>query len=111
MPLTADRLVAVLDMEYLEWNATLVVWRLMIDLDYRGIRLVRRLWSHAITYANQQGARAIEVETQNTNVPACRFYERMGCTLSGLHTAHYDPATFAGREPEIALFWTYHLIG
>jgi len=29
------------------------------------------------------------VETQNVNVPACRFYARMGCVLGGIHRFAY----------------------
>jgi hypothetical protein len=29
------------------------------------------------------------VETQNINVPACRFYARMRCTLGAIHRYAY----------------------
>jgi hypothetical protein len=32
---------------------------------------------------------AIEVETQNINVPACRFYARMGCRLGAVDRQAY----------------------
>lgn len=42
----------------------------------------------------------MKVETQNTNVPACRFYRRMGCTLGAIDRLAY------GHQPdEVQLMW------
>ncbi|MBX3081443.1 MAG: GNAT family N-acetyltransferase [Anaerolineae bacterium] len=99
-------LVGLLDVEIHYWNNTLFVWNLMVDLDYRNNGIGRRLWHRARDFAKQIGVRAIMIETQNTNVAACRFYERMGCQIVGLNEALYDNAE--GIE-EIALFWAYLL--
>lgn len=40
------------------------------------------------------------VETQSTNVPACRFYARQGCTLGAIHRFAY-PAL----PHEVQLLW------
>ena len=99
-------LVGFLDAEIHYWNNTLFVWNLMVDLDYRQNGIGRRLWHRARDFAKQAGVRAIMIETQNTNVAACRFYERMGCRLVGLNEALYDND---GEMPEIALYWAYLL--
>ena len=31
----------------------------------------------------------MKIETQNTNVPACRFYQRMGARLGEIHRFGY----------------------
>jgi len=35
------------------------------------------------------GCRLLKIETQNTNVQACRSYERQGCRLEAIHRAAY----------------------
>jgi ribosomal protein S18 acetylase RimI-like enzyme len=76
----------------------------MIDLDYRRQGLGRRLWHRALGFARQAEVRAILIETQNTNVDACRFYAQMGCQLAGLNEIYY---TNDGLHREVALFWAY----
>ncbi len=100
------RLVGLVDAEIQYWNHTVVLWNLMIDLDYRRNGLGRRLWHRVLEFARQADIRAIQIETQNTNVPACRFYERMGCQLVGVHETYY---TNDGLATEVALFWSYPL--
>jgi ribosomal protein S18 acetylase RimI-like enzyme len=99
-------LVGMVDVELHDWNNTAYVWNLMVDLNYRRNGIGRRLWHRARDFAKQSGVRAIMVETQNTNPAACRFYERMGCELVGLHEAYYANPT---ETTEIALFWAYLL--
>jgi GNAT superfamily N-acetyltransferase len=100
------RLVGLLDVEIQAWNNTALLWNLMIDLDYRGQGLGRRLWHRAVEFAQQSEVRAIMIETQNTNIPACKFYARMGCQLIGMNELFY---TNDGQNTEIALFWAYPL--
>ncbi len=101
------RLVALLEAEIHYWNNTIWLWNLMIDLDYRRQGLGRRLWRRAVDFAREAEVRAIMLETQNTNVAACRFYARMGCHLVGLNEAYY---TNDGAASEVALFWLYPLL-
>ncbi len=101
-------LVGFLDIELQSWNDTAFLWNLMIDLDYRGQGLGRRLWHRALDFARQSDVRAIMIETQNTNVPACRFYARMGCELVGINEVYY---TNDSSATEVALFWAYRLPG
>jgi streptothricin acetyltransferase len=98
------RLAALLELEYQAWNNTVFVWNLMIDLDFRRQGFGRRLWFRALDYARDCEARAIMIETQNTNIAACRFYAEMGCKLVGLNEAFY---TNDSSTSEVALFWTY----
>jgi streptothricin acetyltransferase len=99
-------LVGLLDLEIHYWNDTVNLINLMIDVDYRRNGLGRRLWHRALDFAKQAEVRGIMIETQNTNVAACRFYERMGCALVGINEVLY---TNDGPRTEIAIFWFYPL--
>jgi len=104
----AGRLVGVLDVAPEEWNNTAWVWNLMLDGDARRQGLGRELFRRAADWARRQGYRALVFETQTNNVPACKFYAAMGCTLEGIRTAHYTNDDLARRE--VALFWVYPLV-
>ncbi|PJF36531.1 MAG: hypothetical protein CUN49_05000 [Candidatus Thermofonsia Clade 1 bacterium] len=109
--LNGTRRIALLDMEWQPWNQTAYLWNLMIDLDFRRQGIGRRLWHLAVSAARSWDARAILLETQQTNIAACRFYQRMGCRLVGLNEAMYGDFSQAEGAPivEIALFWAYAL--
>jgi len=51
-------------------------------------------------WARDRKCRALKVETQNTNVPACGFYRRMSCTLSAI-----DRFAYAEFPDEVQLMW------
>lgn len=59
-----------------------VVWDLRVDPDTRRRGVGADLFRSAKAWARERGCNALEVETQSANVGACRFYARMGCTLS-----------------------------
>ncbi len=48
----------------------------------------------------REGAVEIKVETQNINVPACRFYLRQGCILGGINRFAYPDL-----PDEVQLLW------
>ncbi len=48
------------------------------------------LFRAAEAWARRRECRTLEVETQNINVPACRFYVRMGCELCAVHRHAYS---------------------
>jgi len=104
-----DTLIGLLDMEYQVWNNTVFLWNLMIDLSYRQQGLGRRLWLQGLNYARRIEARAVMIETQNTNIPACRFYLSMGCQLMGFNESLYTSDALEKDTTEFALFWTYFL--
>lgn len=58
-----------------------VLWDIRVDPNYRGRSIGSRLFETAIAWARSRGCIELHVETQNINVPACRFYQNMGCTL------------------------------
>jgi len=101
-------LVGVLDVAPQEWNNTAWIWNLMLDSSARGQGLGRELFRRTVTWARRQGFRAIVLETQTNNVPACKFYARMGCQIEGLREAYYSNDDMALGE--VAIFWIYRLV-
>lgn len=78
--------------------------------DLRVLPEVRRtgVGSHLVraveSWARARGCRDLKIETQNINVPACRFYRQMGCTLGGINRFAYPD-----RPHEAQLLWFKHL--
>ena len=61
-----------------------------------GSALFRAAWH----WASARDCRWLKIETQNVNVPACRFYPKMGCTLGAI-----DPFAYPGQPGEVQLLW------
>ena len=68
-----------------------VMWDLRVRPDRRGSGVGSRLWAAAEAWARDRGCADIEVETQNVNVGACRFYAAMGCTIGVIDRFAYAP--------------------
>ena len=68
--------------------------------DRRGAGVGRQLFAAAIGWARDRGCRRLVVETQNVNVPACRFYAREGCTLGAINRLAYRDL-----PDEVQLLW------
>ena len=63
-----------------------------------GLALMQAL----VTRSRDAALRVVVCETQNTNVPAIRFYRKAGFTLDGIEFTLYTDD--AGSEDEIAIF-------
>lgn len=72
------------------WNRSLWVHDLHIAHAHQRRSVGRRLMERVITAARAQGLRCAVCETQNTNVPAIRFYRALGFTLDGLDLSLYS---------------------
>ena len=57
------------------------LWDIRVAPEARGQGIGRALFHAAETWGRARGCRALIIETQNINVPACRFYQRQGCVL------------------------------
>ena len=58
-----------------------VVWDIRVAPEARGAGVGSALLAAAERRASDRGCTELKVETQDTNVPACRFYERHGFAL------------------------------
>lgn len=77
-----------------------VLWDIRVSPDSRGMGVGSALFRAAEAWAGARGCRRLKVETQNVNVPACRFYTRRGCVLGAV-----DRSAYPGLPGEIQLMW------
>jgi GNAT superfamily N-acetyltransferase len=77
-----------------------ILWDIRVSPHARRAGIGTALFRRAEQWALQHGRRALEVETQNINVPACRFYERHGCFLRAANRDAYPEA-----PDEVQLIW------
>lgn len=80
-----------------------VLWDIRVHPEERGRAIGTRLFRRAAGWAREQGYRQLKVETQNVNVPACRFYARQGCELGVIH--RYAYAKSPSLAHETMLLW------
>lgn len=77
-----------------------VLWDIRVRPEVRGRGVGKTLFEHAAHWSRQRGCRHMKIETQNINVPACRFYQHMGCELGVIHRFAY-----AEFPNEVMLNW------
>jgi GNAT superfamily N-acetyltransferase len=77
-----------------------LLWDLRVGPSFRRALVGSALMAQVEQWARNQGARALRVETQNINVPACRFYQRCGFRLTEIVEGAYD-----GLPDEMQLVW------
>lgn len=77
-----------------------VMWDLRVAPKAREQGVGSALFRAAETWTRARNCRELIVETQNTNVPACRFYQRQGCVLVAANRLAYP-----GFPNEIQLIW------
>jgi ribosomal protein S18 acetylase RimI-like enzyme len=76
------------------------LWDIRVEPEYRGTGIGRQLFGRALEWARQRQCRQIKIETQNINVPACRFYVRQGCEIGAINRYAYPEIV-----SEIQLIW------
>lgn len=84
-----DLLVGIALAEAQAWNRTLWVWEFHVISEYRGRGIGRQLMERLASLAKAASLRAIICETQNTNVPAIRFYRAVGYHMEGVDISYY----------------------
>lgn len=77
-----------------------VLWDIRVAPEARGRGVGFGLFRAVEAWASARGCKLLKIETQNINVPACRFYARQGCVLGAINR-------FAYRElpEEVQLLW------
>ena len=66
------------------------------------VLLGRQLMDAMADRARQHGLRALQVETQNTNVPAIRFYRQVGYEIEAIDLSYYTNRDV--EDYEVAIF-------
>ena len=88
----------------LEGRADLaVLWDIRVRPDRRRHGVGGELFRHAAAWARERGCCQLKVETQNVNVPACRFYAGQGCVLGGINRFGYSACPDVAHE--VMLLW------
>lgn len=77
-----------------------VLWDLRVAPGARGRGVGHALFRAAERWCVARGCGVLKVETQNVNVPACRFYLRQGCVLGAVNRFAYP-----GLPDEVQLLW------
>ena len=84
-----------------------VLWDIRVCPEYRGVGIP--LFKYAANWSRAHGCTQMKIETQNVNVPACRFYQRMGAKLGEIHRFGY--AAIPAVAHEVMLNWYLDLGG
>ena len=95
------------DVQMLQGRADVaILWDIRVAKNARRHGVGAALMENVEAWSVAHGARWLEVETQNINVPACRFYEQIGFELREVNRSAY--VTLPG---EIQLIWGEKLDG
>lgn len=84
------------------WNQYAHIWDIRVKESYRKLGIGKELIKVTRKWAKEQELSGISLETQNTNVAACLFYQRCGFYLGGLDRYLYRGL---GNHYEMALHW------
>lgn len=90
-----------------ESEGTAILWDLRVHPDERRRGIGSKLFKYAADWARRKGYRQLKIETQNVNVPACRFYAKQGCVLGAIH--RYGYASLPDVAHESMLLWYLEL--
>ena len=77
-----------------------MLWDIRVRPEARGSGIGSLLFRAVETWAQDRRCHTLKVETQNTNVPACRFYRGMSCSLGAL-----DRFAYPDLPDEVQLMW------
>lgn len=91
-------------LEMLNDTESAVLWDLRVRPEARSSGVGAALFRASEDWARSRGCRHLDVETQNVNVPACRFYARMGSTLRSI-----DRFAYPDLPNETRLVWVKQL--
>jgi GNAT superfamily N-acetyltransferase len=77
-----------------------VLWDIRVAPMFRARGVGSALFRAVEAWASARGCGQLKIETQNINVPACRFYARRGCVLGAIHRFAY-----CDLPDEVQLLW------
>jgi len=70
--------------------------------NHRRSRIGTALFIEAVKWSKERNCKYLKAETQNVDVPACRFYARQGCLLGEIDRFAYSAPQVAH---EAMLIW------
>jgi GNAT superfamily N-acetyltransferase len=77
-----------------------ILWDIRVAAETRGQGVGAALFRAVEEWAVARGCRWLKVETQNINVPGCRFYAKQGCALGAI-----DRFAYPEFPNEVQLLW------
>lgn len=90
--------------DFRAWNNSLFIETIMVSEEFRGESVGRLLIKSIHREARELQCRIVEVETQNTNYSAIKFFQKAGFIITGINTKLYNHST------ETAIFMSYDLL-
>ena len=84
------------------WNKYALVEDIAVSKSHRKNGIGTKLMQKAVEWAKENELSGVMLETQDTNLLACRFYNKLGFQIGAVDTMLY--ANF-GNSNEIAVFW------
>lgn len=82
-----------------------VLWDLRVHPDFQCRSVGSKLFDAACHWAMNRGCRAVKIETQNTNIRACHFYRKNGCSLRD-----YTHGVYPKYPEEVQMIWVRGLM-
>ena len=79
------------------------LWDIRVHPDFRGRGIGTELFHRAAKWCRVRKCGQFKAETQNVNVPACRFYAKQGCHLGEINRYGYTGHPKVGHE--VMLIW------
>jgi streptothricin acetyltransferase len=80
-----------------------ILWDLRVRPEYRSQGVGKALFDAAAAWCRRRNCVHMKIETQNVNVPACRFYAAQGCHLGTIDRYGYAGDAHTGHE--VMLLW------
>lgn len=102
-----DQLVAVSLASTEIWNRSLRIWEFHVGQVWRGQGIGQRLMERMVETAVSHHLRVIVCETQSRNVPAIRFYRKMGFALDSIDLSFYSNEDV--QKGDVAIFMKRYL--
>lgn len=84
-----------------------VLWDLRVHPEWRRHGLGREIFARAVEWSRERACLQMKIETQNVNIPACRFYAAQGCQLGDIRRFAYQDQQAVAHETQ--LNWYYNL--
>lgn len=90
--------------DFRKWNNSLFIENILVHEEFRGQNIGKLFIKNINRKARELQCRMVELEVQNTNYPAIKFYQKVGFSISGINTKLYNNST------ETALFMSFDVL-
>ncbi|KFF00434.1 streptothricin acetyltransferase [Chryseobacterium formosense] len=90
--------------DFREWNNSLFIENILIDEKFRGQNIGKLFIKNINRKARELQCRLVELETQNTNYPAIKFFQNVGFSITGINTKLYKDSI------ETALYMSFEVL-